>query len=190
MTKSVVELLDTYAKAFRDLVNERLSGGKKSATELLRLNKKDDWGFICTSMHIVGDASTAIRNFLQFGIDGPTKYQDIGERYLRLYGVLNATYIQQQAIIKLYKLMNVPDPNDAKKKIEALRITEVRHKVGVHSVNYQNSNTSSIESFVPVRVSLSGFNCDYINNESLIIEHVDLKCCLEKHLTFMVDILD
>jgi hypothetical protein len=49
MTKSFVEVLDTYAKAFRDLVNERLAGGKKSAAELLRLNKKDDWEFICTS---------------------------------------------------------------------------------------------------------------------------------------------
>jgi hypothetical protein len=172
MTKLFVEALDTYAKAFKELVNERILGGTKSIKELLCLNKKDDWGFLCTSMHIVGDASTAIQNFLHFGIDGPTRYEDVGERYLRLYGVLNATYIQQQAILKLYKLMNVPNPKDAKEKIEALRITEVRHKVGAHSVNYQNSNTSSIESFVPVRISLSGFNCEYINNENLTIEHV------------------
>ena len=190
MNKSFVEALDTYAKAFRDLVNERLSGGTKSTEELLRLNKKDDWGFICTSMDIVGDTSTGIQNFLQFGIDGPTRYENVGEGYLRLYGVLNAIYIQQQAIHSLYKLMNLPNPKDVKKKIDALRITEVRHKVGAHSVNYQNSDTQTIESFVPVRISLSGFNCEYINNENLITERVDLKDCLEKHLALMVDVLD
>jgi hypothetical protein len=45
-------------------------------------------------MDIVGDASLAMYNFAEFSLDGPTKYEDTGERYLRLYGLLSAVYIQ------------------------------------------------------------------------------------------------
>jgi hypothetical protein len=47
--------------------------------------------------------SLGIENFLRFGIDGPTKYGDMGEKYIKLYGALNATYLQQQAAISLFK---------------------------------------------------------------------------------------
>jgi hypothetical protein len=65
------------------------------------LNKDEDWGFIVSSMNIIGDASLAINNFLEFWLDGPTKYEDVGEKYLRLYSVLNAIYIQGHAVTML-----------------------------------------------------------------------------------------
>jgi hypothetical protein len=154
------------------------------------LTKEEDWGFICTAMNIVGDASCAVDNFLQFGLDGPTKYNDVGEKYLRLYGVLNATYIQQHAIHNLYKLTNVPNARDAMKKIEALKIRDVRHRLGAHSNDYLNNKSRKLESFVPVRISLSGFNCEYINNETLKIAYVNLQDCLTEHMTLMIDLLD
>jgi hypothetical protein len=141
-------------------------------------------------MDIVGDASTAIHNFLQFGLDGPTKYDEVGERYLRLYGVLNASYIQQEAIHNLYKLANVTHPREIKRKIGSLKIREVRHKLGAHSNDYLNRTTEKVESFVPVRVSLSGFNCGYLNNETMKMETVNLQDCLYQHLELMVDLLD
>lgn len=190
MTKSLVEVIDNYAQAFRDLINEKNLSSSKKIKELLRLNKGEDWGFICTAMDIVGDASLAIRNFLHFGLNGPTKYEEIGERYLRLYGVLNATYIQQQAILNLYKLMNVPDIKDAKKKLESLRIREIRHKVGAHSNDFLNKSTGKLESYVPVRICLSHFNCEYINNENLKVERDDLKESLKEHLELMIELID
>ena len=64
-------------------------------------------------------------NFQKYGLDGPTKFEDLGEKYLRLYGFLNATYIQQAAVLSLYKFLNVPNPKEAKKRIEVLKIREV-----------------------------------------------------------------
>ena len=110
-------------------------------------------------MDIIGDTSRAIDNFLQFDLDGPTRYKDQGEQYLRLYGVLNATYLQQQAVHKLYTLMHVPDPKLAEKEIEALDIKRIRHQIGAHSTNYKNRVTGRFESYLPIRMSLSGFNC-------------------------------
>lgn len=187
---SFSNVLVSYANAYRDLVNSVNSNTKKTIKQSLRLNKDEDWYFICTAMDIVGDALLAIDNFLQFGLDGPTRYKDTGEKYLRLYGALNATYIQQQAIHNLFKLNNVPHPKKAKDQIEKLKIREARHKLGAHSNDYLNRNKKIVESFVPVRVTLSGFNCEYYNNETLKKETLNLKKEIEEHLSLMIDLLD
>ncbi len=120
--KNSIQILESYSNTFRDLINDKNLGTKGSIKDVLRLNKEEDWSFIWTSMDIVDDASLALESFLKFDLDGPTKYNDIGEKYLRLYGILSASYIQQQAIITLYKLNNIPHPREAIKKIKALKI--------------------------------------------------------------------
>ncbi|MBA4349229.1 MAG: hypothetical protein C0415_04480 [Thermodesulfovibrio sp.] len=133
----------------------------------------------------------AIDNFLRFGLNGPTRYDEPGEKYLRLYGVLNATYLQQQAIHNLFKLNNVSNPKKEKEKIEGLKIREVRHKLGAHSNDYlADPHQKIIESYVPVRIMLSGFNCEFINNETLRSERVNLKTAIEYHLKLMIELLD
>lgn len=190
MRNSTVDILDTYGKAFRDLINAKVWSRPKSVRELLRLNKDDDWNFICASMDIVGDACAAISHFLQFGLDGPTKYNDVGEKYLRLYGVLNATYIQQEAVLKLYKLTNAPNLKEARSKVEVLQMREVRHKLGAHSTDYLNSTTGQVESYIPVRATLSSFICEYFNNETFSSKRVDLRECLNKHHEVLIDFMD
>jgi len=189
--KQLNEILQSYANAFLDLVNEKIDSTNESIKQALRLNKEQDWSFIRTSMDIVDDASLAIDNFLRFGLDGPTKYDEFGERFLRLYGLLNATFLQQQAIHALYKLNNVPHPKKAKEKIDKLKIREVRHKLGSHSCDYiENMQDKQLESYVPIRLSLSGFNCQYLNNETREPENIDLKECLEEHIELMISFLD
>ncbi len=190
MRQSFSQALNTYREAFSALIEELLdSRPEEDLWKLLRLHKKEDSNFAWSAMYIVGDASTAIENFLRFGLDGPTKYNDTGERYLRLYGVLNATFIQQQAILKLYQLMNVPDLKNTKKRIYELRIRELRNKVGAHGVDYSSTDSRNLESFVPVRVSLEQFNCEYMNNETLAVQTVDLKEFVEEHSKLMLELL-
>ncbi len=188
--KTPLTILEKYADAFRDMVNEKNRVSDKSVKELLRLNKEEDWAFICTAMDIVSDALLAIDNFLKYGLDGPTKFNDIGEKYLRLYGLLNATYIQQKALINLYKLNNVPNPSEIKKKVEKLKIMVVRHKLASHSVDYINHDHGLIETYIPVRATLMGFNCEFMNNETLEWEKLNLKEAVEDHLLMMTHISD
>ena len=54
-------------------------GGKSSIKHLLKLNKDSDFDFLIAAMDIIGDASEAISHFQQFGLSGPTKYNDLGE---------------------------------------------------------------------------------------------------------------
>src|ERR1700758_4341697 len=84
-----------YASLFREMVNARVQGSDRSLKDTLRLNAEADWEFLTAAMDIVDDASSAIQHVQTYGLDGPTKYEDIGEKYLRLYGLLSATYIQQ-----------------------------------------------------------------------------------------------
>lgn len=138
-------------------------------------------------MDIINDSLLGIENFIRFGIDGPTKYDDLGEKYIRLYGVLNATYIQQQALLNLYRISNTPNLGEAEKLVNSLAVREVRHKLGAHSVDYSNRETSQAESFVPVRFSLGGMRCEYYNNTTLSNSFVDLGAALNEHISLMND---
>jgi len=191
MIKSLSEILKTYNDEYRNLVNSKLGPSGEHPKILLRLSKEEDWNFVCAAMDIIGDSLYAIEHFLKFGLEGPTKYDDIGEVYLRLYGVLNATYIQQQAIYLLFKLNNCPNAKAANEQIKSLEIRSVRHKIGAHSSDYLNfDKNNKTESFVPVRINLTGFNCGYFNNETSKIEKVNLRALLEEHIKLMLVFLD
>ena len=153
--KSSLNVLNSYAQAFRDLINVKVRSSSETVRELLRLNQGEDWNFLCVAMDVVGDVSAAIRNFLQFGLDGPTRYQDVGERYLRLYGLQNAAYIQQQAVLKLFKLMNVPNPKAIQAELDDLKVRKLRHKLASHSTDYENPVTQDMETYLPVRIGVT-----------------------------------
>ncbi len=186
-----VKVLDEYSHAFRGLINEKVLPSKESIKETLRLNKDDDWNFLCSAMDIIGDTSAALKNFLCFGLDGPTRYYDIGEKYLRLYGVLNATYMQQEALLKLYKLTNTPDLQKIEAQIRSLRIREIRNKFGAHSINFsKDRKPNQTESYAPAEVSLSGFRFQFFNQTTKKVEGVDLQENLDQHLKAVISLLD
>lgn len=189
--KDNIKILESYSSTYRDLVNDRNLSTKIPIKDALRLNKEEDWSFIWTSMDIIDDATLALESFLKFGLDGPTKYDDVGEKYLRLYGILSATYIQQQAIKRLYKLNNVSNPKEAFKEIDALRIREIRHKIASHPCEYlTGKQKDKLEAYVPVRLYLSGFYIGFVNSENMEIEKISLKDHIEEHIKLMISFLD
>ena len=130
-------------------------------------------------------------SFLRFGLNGPTKYNDIGEKYLRLYGILSATYIQQEALLKLYQIMNVPPTlQKGKGLVENLSIRTLRHKLCSHSTNYYNKNNKSIQAYVPIRCDLNSFNCTYAQDGRGGHNTVDLKEAIDEHFKAMINLLD
>jgi hypothetical protein len=186
-----VELLEKYGNAFRDLINSKIWSSKGDIRETLRLSKDGDWAFLCISMDILEDACTAINSFLKFGLNGPTKYDDVGEKYLRLYGILSATYIQQEALVKVYQLMNVgPSLKEGKELVDSLLIRSLRHKLSSHSTNYHDKETDSIQAYVPIRCDLDNFNCTYGKNGRGNHNSVDLKAAVDEHLNMMIELLD
>ena len=185
-----VDVLDSYADAFRALVNARIWQKSDSPRVLLRLNEESDWSFVCVAMDVIGDATLAIRHFLQFSLDGPTRYDDVGERYLRLYGVLSAAYVQQRAVLKLFKLMNCPDPADVQKDFGTLEITSLRHQLASHSTEFLPHRGGKAQAFVPVRIGLAGFSCMVTENRGGPTRTINLKEALLAHCKAITVVLD
>ncbi len=190
MIKNQIEILGRYADAFRDLVNARVWAGDDSPKKLLRLNDDSDWNFICVAMDVVGDASLAIDHFLRFGLDGPTRYNDIGEKYLRLYGLLSAVYIQQEATLKLYSLMNCPNPKDIKAEFNQLEIRTLRHQLASHSVDFLASSDEKPQAFVPVRMNLGGFSCTVTENRGDQNRTIKLDEAIVEHCKTVISVID
>ena len=180
------EINDLFIKITRDKIFKSEKDDFLShVQDCLKLNDKKDWNYILASEDILEDANEAIVNFLKFGISGPTKYDDLGEKYLRLYGVLNATYLQQQAIFNLYKFFQCPNINKLKKEIDGLKIRNLRHKLGSHSANYDDKISGDMHVFVPVRIELNDYDCAYFNHSTDDYKNVDLKSGIEEHQVFM-----
>ena len=189
MNSNQCKALHFYNGFFRDRVNEKAARHQGDCNFLdyikkqLKITKVEDWGFICSSMDIIDDSLLGIEHFLRFGLDGPTKYNDVGEKYIRLYGVLNATYIQQQALENLYRIVNVPDISVVRERIQSLQIRDARNKLGAHCTDF--SMDGSVESFVPVRVNLGGTVCEYLNNSTMDFHTINLAAALNEHLGLM-----
>ena len=193
-----IDVLKSYSNKFRELINNRqdeLDESKdKSIKDLFCLKAVKDLNYIFVSMDIVDQTNDAIRNFLRFGLDGPTKYEDVGERFLRLYGVLNATYIQQEAIKQICKRFGL----EADEEVNAIPIRDIRNKIGAHNPE-QGYGSDKKKAYLTGQVSLSGFKCSYGYYEtkdeqqtfpSFPLENVDLKEGVEEHCRTIIDIFD
>jgi hypothetical protein len=189
---SSLDLLHKYASLFRRMINTRVWGSERSIKDLLKLNSAADWDFLISAMDIVDDASAAIGHVQQFGLGGPTKYNDVGERYLRLYGLLSATYIQQQSINTIYRTMNLSDPKALKGRFETLVVRDLRHKLSSHGTDFLDSATGSKQAFIPVRVELGDeLSIAYVSyTSSFIHERVDLAKAIDEHVNMMIDVMD
>jgi hypothetical protein len=185
-----LDLLQKYDCTFRKMVNSKVRSSDRSIKELLRLNSDADWEFLTAAMDIIGDTAAAISHFQRFGLGGPTKYDDLGEKYLRLYGLLSAIYIQQQAILTIYKLMNVTNLKQTRAAFEALQIRQLRHKLSAHGTDYLNKSGTT-EAYVPLRLDLGDRTVTAVQYaSSLRQEKTDLGAAIDAHARLMIDTMD
>lgn len=63
-----LDLVGSYATTFRDLINAKVQPTNLSIRESLKLNRNEDWAFLCTAMDIIEDTCLAMDNFLRFGL--------------------------------------------------------------------------------------------------------------------------
>lgn len=75
--------------------------------------------------------------------------------YLRLYGVLNASYLQLGAILDLNRLFNVSNQKIKKEKFKSLKLIEIRNKLASHTTNYNIPNSNEIDFYKLSQSTLS-----------------------------------
>lgn len=140
------QFISTINKVFSDFILEiAASLDRKSFLEKvkkrLKLESIDDWEHIWNSLDLINNTETAKNNFFKYGLSGPTKIHDEGEHFLRLYGLLNAIYLQYSAILRLSNTFNFTQQTKWVETFKQLDIIKYRNILGAHTVDYFNHDS-------------------------------------------------
>lgn len=151
VAKINLEKLDKKGQSFLSKTQERFC-----------FDNENGWKFFTSALDTIGDSDYAITTYLDSNSHG----SNFGVQYLNIYGVLSAIYIQQQSIIKLLELFKVNNLNLKIKEFTDLEITNLRHCISAHPINYSIENKKT--SFKIVRSSFIQRGkieiCDQANN--------------------------
>lgn len=139
------------------------------------ISELDNWSQICSSLDTLGDTGLALKSY--FKSDFPT---EAGLSYIYTYGLLQALFIQQDAMNHLSEAFEVPyELSDDLKSIRAVRNASIGHptKNRVKKTTYFNHISR-------ISMSKGGFTLArfYDEGESEFID-VDFKTIVETQLT-------
>jgi len=102
---------------------------------------KTDHEIIISLYWLLEDTELALIEFNSHQLQGPTRQMNnLGEKYLRLYGTLNAINLQMSALIGLFEIFKLPGKKEIKAKAKSLQAIELRHKIGAHSLDYVHAS--------------------------------------------------
>ncbi len=138
LTEDFAKLLNEFYLAIDVKKHETAEDYNQKLTKKFKLDNKFDHYIIEASRYLLEDTEFAINNFIEFGLDGPTKYRNIDERYLRLYGILNAVNLQKSVPIELIEVFKIGDKKKTKQIFAQLKIIDFRNKVGAHTLDYKD----------------------------------------------------
>lgn len=96
-----------------------------NSTRLQSVLLKDNttWGKLCSSLDVIGDTEVAIEAYLNM-----EESESDGEKYLFLYGVLQALFIQQDAVKNLAIALSIECPHSPElKEIRDIRNISIGH---------------------------------------------------------------
>jgi len=115
--------ISTFEEKIRDHVNSANLYGRHFKSH------PDGWHALCVALDTLGDSCLALAHYEASGIgDG------YGERYLKLYGLLQAVFLQQDSIRQLYRTFVgtdlQSDSDSAWMRIRELRNLTVGHPIG------------------------------------------------------------
>ncbi len=109
--------LNERISEIRDLINS-------SRKQHQLLQDSALWYMLCSCMDTIGDTEEALESFLKKDTDSSDK----GRNYLRIYGALQALFVQQEAIKNLHEALKIPYTEEASlEKIRHIRIDAAGH---------------------------------------------------------------
>ncbi|MCT4138476.1 hypothetical protein HZP64_14545 [Elizabethkingia anophelis] len=124
--------------------------------------KSFGWNIILNSYYVLNDTELAKASFSKFGLQGPSRHIDIGERYLRLYGLLNSIYQQKIAVDNLMEVFKFADSKKNSKKLSDCSLIFLRNKIASHPSNYMNTKEDSEHKFDVYEISRPDLQFDKI----------------------------
>lgn len=153
-----------------------------SRNQNVLIKDSDNWNQICSSLDTVGDTIYSLQDYL--AADYPEK---IGLRYIFTYGLLQALFIQQDAIGHLAEAFNLPfELTDRLKEIRTLRNAAIGHPTknkvkGTTYYNYISRMSLSKSGFTLLRSFNQGQD-EFIDIELYPIISDQLKDIMQSYL--------
>jgi hypothetical protein len=139
------------------------------------------WNQLCSSLDVIGDSDLAISAYInsEFGTDD-------GEKYLRLYGVLQALFLQQDAVINLCESLGLPNNLTSHTKLKEIR--DIRNDSIGHPT--KRGNYKSYHFISRVTIAKSGFQLisDYGNNKTTF-KDISVIALIEEQRKYLSEIL-
>lgn len=150
MSDSIITKCEKIIRDISNDIAQQVTPEKPFAETVIKkmgFQNTSDWSRLCSVMDLLSDTELAKENFLKFSLSGPTKYKDLGEQYLRLYGVTNAIYLQKTAIITFVELVKLPSKKAKIQDLNSVQIIKFRNIVGAHTVDYIDAGTTNPHQF-------------------------------------------
>ncbi len=135
---------DEYCSRVRDLINE-----PRVAFQL----QKDPpfWNQLCSSLDVIGDTELAMESYPLDASDTP-----FGLSYLLVYGLLQAMYLQQDAVFNLCESLGIPQGIDNHPKLKAIR--DIRNKSTGHPTKKDKPKPTSYHFIARASLTPRGFD--------------------------------
>lgn len=146
---------------------------KKSANferdymKYLKFQSQVDWKRYRASLDLIVDTEYAITNAFEYQLGKSDSNK--GENYLRLYGVLNAVYLQMSAYKEISMLLNYPLKDAVKTDFNKLAIYKLRNIAASHTVNYKDEKNNLENSKPSKTYRLIQSELEYTGSKILII---------------------
>lgn len=112
----------------------------KQLTKRLKFENLYDFDLFRACIDQMEDAQYAINEFIENGLC--VEGNKHGEMYLRLYGVLNACYLQVGVVTDLLRLFNFQNQKEIRLKLNELEAIKLRNKIASHTTSYIDRNNN------------------------------------------------
>ena len=148
----LIRVIDSYIWICREAIGE-FSGRSNeefqtSKQKHLRIAKEVSYNRMLDSFFLLEDTQIAKKNFYEFTLTGPARYKNIGEEYLRLYGMLSCYYLQRDAIFSLTRILKNPTSFKLKEQGQELKIVDLRNKVASHTTWHKGPKEAKQSFFI------------------------------------------
>lgn len=171
--KDDYKVISYYTSLLNKMLNDY--GNSRNNSEFINDDNVMKFRMIVNTME---DTELIIENFLKYGFSGPTKYNDLGEKYLRIYGILSGVYNQGNSIIDLCRLFcekaSIGNLKDIKNKFKKLEIIETRNKLVAHSTSYKQNNNkqnNNKQYYSIVQVLIEDYDLSYaVDGKNIKVE--------------------
>lgn len=140
-------LYQTFLSVYECVILENGEDETNSIRRKMKFQNDSDLLKYRSCIDLLEDTECAIISGFTFQLGNRKNHHfDVGEIYVRLYGILNAVSLQIEAIVKLANLINFNYKTKIKKTLQALDIYRLRNIAGAHTIDCRynfNKNKSN-----------------------------------------------